>query len=191
MVDPVGRAHTSGDVDDLINLLCVRHRTLMAGRPELRPGEWKTERNQAGTVTFVEPELVVGTLRQGLERVDAVRPGFARAVYLMFVISEVHPFTDGNGRVARLMMNAELSACGQRRIVVPTVLRNEYVAGLRKATRQDGDVGVAAHVLAHAWRWTAAMPWADRAAVDGQMVATNATMDSNDAERAGMQLLIP
>ncbi|REG82489.1 Fic/DOC family protein [Algoriphagus antarcticus] len=26
----------------------------------------------------------------------------------MFLVSEVHPFLDGNGRIARVMMNAEL-----------------------------------------------------------------------------------
>jgi Fic/DOC family protein len=38
-----------------------------------------------------------------------------RAVYTMFHISEVHPFDDGNGRVARVMMNAELVAGRQAR----------------------------------------------------------------------------
>jgi len=27
---------------------------------------------------------------------------------MMFLVSEVHPFLDGNGRIARVMMNAEL-----------------------------------------------------------------------------------
>ena len=31
----------------------------------------------------------------------------ARAIYMMFLVSEVHPFDDGNGRMARIMMNAE------------------------------------------------------------------------------------
>ena len=29
---------------------------------------------------------------------------------MMFLVSEVHPFVDGNGRIARIMMNAELVA---------------------------------------------------------------------------------
>ena len=29
-------------------------------------------------------------------------------IFMMFMISEIHPFLDGNGRLARVMMNAEL-----------------------------------------------------------------------------------
>ncbi|MXW94041.1 MAG: Fic family protein [Acidimicrobiaceae bacterium] len=47
----------------------------------------------------------------------------------MVVVTEVHPFEDGNGRVARVMMNAELSAVGAASIVIPSVYRNEHVAG--------------------------------------------------------------
>jgi Fic family protein len=38
-------------------------------------------------------------------------------------MAEVHPLTDGNRRVARLMMNAELVAGGQTRIFIPSVYR--------------------------------------------------------------------
>jgi Fic family protein len=38
----------------------------------------------------------------------------------MFLISEVHPFDDGNGRVARAFMNAELVAAGHCRILIPS-----------------------------------------------------------------------
>lgn len=35
------------------------------------------------------------------------------------------------------------------------------------------------------------MPWQDRAAVDGQLAATNALIDSTDAEREGVHLELP
>jgi len=38
----------------------------------------------------------------------------------MFLITEVHPFLDGNGRVARLFMNCELVSANQPRIIIPT-----------------------------------------------------------------------
>ena len=85
---------------------------------------------------FVEPPLVEGTLRKGFSVLPRVRPGFCRALYVLFVVSEVHPFTDGNGRVSRVMMNAELSSVGQARIVIPNVYRNEYLSGLRRASAE-------------------------------------------------------
>lgn len=53
----------------------------------------------------------------------------------MFLVSEVHPFLDGNGRIARVMMNAELSAKGLAKIIIPTVYRDDYMGALRKLTR--------------------------------------------------------
>ncbi len=67
------------------------------------------------------PELVVGTLRHSFERMAGLVSPFQRAVFMMFPVSEVHPFTDGNGRVTRIMMNAELVTAGEVRIVIPTV----------------------------------------------------------------------
>ena len=54
----------------------------------------------------------------------------------MFLVSEVHPFLDGNGRIARVMMNAELVKQGQSKIIIPTVYRDDYVGALRRLTRQ-------------------------------------------------------
>ncbi len=53
------------------------------------------------------PELVPGTLREGFERIQAVAHPLARAAMAMFLVTEVHPFMDGNGRTARLAMHAE------------------------------------------------------------------------------------
>jgi len=55
----------------------------------------------------------------------------------------------------------------------------------------DGRCDLYVRTLGHAWRWTAAMPWADRAAADGYLVATNALTDSTDAERSGVRLELP
>lgn len=191
VVDPIGRAATASDPGEMIELLRTRHRTLMIGRPDIGPGEFKEEVNRAGGTEFVEPQLTLGTLLRGVEMAVDVPPGLARAIYLMVVVSEVHPFTDGNGRAGRLMMNAEMSAGGGCRIIVPTVLRNEYVAALRSFSNHDGDVTALHRVLTLALRWSAAMPWQDRAAVDAQMEATNATLDPNEAERGGRHLSLP
>jgi len=58
---------------------------------------------------------------QGLALLRSLETPFQRAVFMMFMVTEIHPFTDGNGRTARLMMNAELSVTGEWRIIIPTV----------------------------------------------------------------------
>ena len=184
------RAATPEAVDELLELLERRHRLVMGGRPDQRPGQFKERPNQAGSYIFVAPGLVEGTLVEGFQRLADLPPGFARAAFELFLISEVHPYDDGNGRVARAAMCAELTAVGQARIVIPMVFRNEYQTGLRSLSR-DGRCDLYVLTLAHAWRWTCAMPWQDRAAVDGSLVATNALVDSTDAERTGVRLELP
>ena len=110
VADTVGRRATSEEPEELISHLCERHRMILGGRPEMRPGRWKLEPNRVGAYLFVDPKLVEGTLRRGFEMASSVPTGFLRALFVMVMASEVHPFTDGNGRVARVMMNAELSA---------------------------------------------------------------------------------
>ncbi len=50
----------------------------------------------------------------------------------------IHPFEDGNGRVARLIMNLALLQEGYMLAVIPPVLRQEYIALLERAHEDDG-----------------------------------------------------
>ncbi len=184
------RAATPGTVEELFELLERRHRLVMGGRPDKRPGQFKERQNQAGSYIFVAPALVEGTLIEGFKRVTDLPPGFPRAAFELFLISEVHPYDDGNGRLARAAMCAELTVVDQARLVIPIVFRNEYQTALRNLSR-EGRLDLYARTLAHAWRWTAAMPWQDRAAVDGYLVVTNALVDSTDAERTQVRLELP
>jgi fido (protein-threonine AMPylation protein) len=120
-----------------LDVLRSRHRTMLQERPEVRSGEFKQVPNQAGDTLFVAPELVETTLIQGLQRLRLLEEPFSRAVYMMFLVAEVHPFDDWNGRMARAMMNAELVSQGERRILIPTAYRTDYMSALRRLTRQD------------------------------------------------------
>lgn len=117
--------------DEFMHWLKSVNALVMQARPEKRPGEWKDKVNQAGSTLFVEPTLVPGTLREGFARISALADPFARALLTMFVVSEIHPFADGNGRTARLAMNCELTAAGLARIIVPTVYREDYLLPLK------------------------------------------------------------
>jgi hypothetical protein len=119
-----------------LDLLRTRHAILLQARHTKKPGEFKDKNNRAGNTEFVDKELVAGTLKKGFEFYTLLRDPFAKAIFIMFLVSEVHPFNDGNGRIARVMMNAELSATGLSKIIIPTVYREDYMGALRKLTRQ-------------------------------------------------------
>lgn len=121
--------------DELIEILKYRHRILLSARREKNPGKFKDKNNFAGQTAFVDRNLVRGTLVKSFELYDALKQAFARAAYMMFAISEIHPFLDGNGRIARVMMNAELVHQNQAKILIPTVYREDYILTLRKLTR--------------------------------------------------------
>lgn len=121
--------------EELFAILSHRHTILLEGRPHMNPGVFKMKNNRAGQTEFVDYQLVKGTLSQGFKYYSALTDPFARAIFMMFMISEVHPFNDGNGRIARVMMNAEFVRADQSRIIVPTVFREDYILALRKLTR--------------------------------------------------------
>lgn len=55
----------------------------------------------------------------------------------MFLISEVHPFNDGNDRISRVIMNAELMSQGKSSIIFPNVYREDYILALRALSRLE------------------------------------------------------
>lgn len=60
---------------------------------------------------------------------------FAALLHKKFVF--IHPFKDGNGRVARLLMNTSLIQDGYLLAIIPPILRNEYISLLEKAHKND------------------------------------------------------
>lgn len=51
----------------------------------------------------------------------------------------IHPFADGNGRIARLGMNTLLIQKGYLPIIIAPILRNDYITSLEKAHHNDSD----------------------------------------------------
>ena len=178
------------NADELMELLRARHAVILGGRPDMLPGKFKARGNRAGSTEFVAPELVEGTLRRGFEVGAGLVSPFARAIYLMFLVSEVHPFSDGNGRVARIMMNSELEAAGEVRIIIPTVYRLNYLSALKAATHTQNDAALVA-AMAFARRWTARMDLSNRETAGADLVRTNALRDAREAEDAGVRLILP
>ncbi|MHB1852990.1 MAG: Fic family protein, partial [Acidimicrobiales bacterium] len=97
---------------------------------------------------------------------------------------------DGNGRTARVMMNAELVAGGEVRIIIPTVYRGNYLAALKGATH-TGHYAALFSMLSFARRYTARVDFSSRENAEADLVRTNALRDSEEAESVGVRLTLP
>lgn len=172
--------HVAESYGGFIELLQRRHSVLMSARPEERPGLFKEKSNRAGSTHFVAPELVRGTLQQGFELSRSLTEGFARALYVMFLVAEVHPFSDGNGRIARLFLNAELTRAGLSRIIIPTVLRDDYILALKGLTN-NALTAPYMRVLLKAQEFTAAVDYEEFEAAVRDLESRNAFRESREA----------
>jgi len=181
---------TAKDSTTLVRILKARHAVVMGGRSTKRPGAFKLIENRAGSTVFVAPDLVSGTLTRGIELYPSLETPFQRAVFMMFLVAEVHPFADGNGRMARIMMNAELLAAGEERIVIPTVYRANYLSAL-KALSHSGRAEPLIRMLDYAQRWTVAVDWRTIDETRRELNTCNAFLDPYVAEAEGNRLRMP
>lgn len=188
--DPAGMSQVPADFGEFLGILKRRHGTVMAGRPGARPGRLKVRNNRVGQTVFVEPALVQGTLKAGFEYRHSLEPGFQRAAYVHFLVSEVHPFADGNGRAARLMMNAELAALGQQRILIPTVFRDDYISSLR-ALSGAANPGPYLQVLRKAQEWASAVSWGALGETELELGRCNAFVETWERDETGRRLAMP
>ncbi|AQT06700.1 Fic family protein [Acetobacter persici] len=137
------------------------HATILKARRDKLPGRYRTFRVWVGDYDFVDPNKVRLTLQAGFEILTTITSPFARAIYVGFLITEVHPFMDGNGRVSRLMMNAELARASLPRIVLPENLWAGYMEGVRDISLHGNPEELAA-ILEIALAWSASVPWGNR-----------------------------
>ena len=172
---------TPSNPDELLNIVQYRHQILLAARTSKKPGQFKDKNNRAGETHFVDHTLVRGTLIKGFDYYQALQEPFAKAAYIMFMISEIHPFLDGNGRIARVMMNAELVKTNQTRIIIPTVYRDDYLEALRKLSRND-DPAVYIRMLQRAQEFSATLIANDMEALEHHLTQSNAFKEHDEAK---------
>jgi fido (protein-threonine AMPylation protein) len=83
---------------------------------------------------------------------NETEPG-VRAVLGHWMFGYIHPYPDGNGRMARLLMNAMLASGGYPWTIVRVEDRNAYLAALDRASI-DADIGPFAAFLADRLTWS-------------------------------------
>lgn len=100
-----------------------------------------------------------------------------RGPYYLFLIAEVHPFDDGNGRLSRLVMNAELSRVGRSRVIIPTLFHPQFVDCLRALTRGN-ETEPLIKALSRMATWCAQFDYANLDNLLAKVAAANAFEES-------------
>ena len=115
-------------------------------RKRIVPGQYKTQPNHVRTATgelhrFAEPEETPALMEEwtrdfqrDLERSAYPLPLFLAESHWRFL--RIHPFDDGNGRTARLLINYVLLRRDLPPMVIKSADRDRYISGL-----QNADVG--------------------------------------------------
>lgn len=118
------------------------HRTILTGIQDSDAGRYRDLRVRVVGSSRIFPNPVkVPDLMQDLVQSINADPSHAviQAARAHFGLVHIHPFADGNGRTARLLMNLMLIRAGYPPALVPLEVRGRYYDALEAAN--SGDFG--------------------------------------------------
>ena len=120
------------EAQGLVTMGTYKEKLLLAGE---RPGTFKLENYVGGPASIgipaVEVPHAVGVLADDVNSyLEEGRRHLTIAAYIHARLFEIHPFADGNGRTARLLMNGVLLAMGMPPIVIRAQDHATYHAAL-------------------------------------------------------------
>lgn len=110
-----------------------------------RPGEFKAEANHVllpdgGIHFYVDPLQVSGQMERLcdwiVQQEGKLHPAIVAAV-AHYNMVRIHPFDDGNGRGARILMNLILMKAGYVPAVIENKDREDYLDAIRRADKGD------------------------------------------------------
>jgi Fic family protein len=150
----VDRPLTEADIRDFNRILIKdpfwKDAITADGQPshiEILPGEYKKQPNNVRTASgdvflFADPvdvqfkmNSLVNWLREALETKELHPIEIASKLHHDFVL--IHPFGDGNGRTARILVNYVVMRNGYLPLIVRTEQKDRYLGALRKADTGD------------------------------------------------------
>jgi Fic family protein len=118
------------------------HKLFYSGIDPDKAGVYRTYQVFITGTEYVPPgaEEVPGLMRRLVQQLNEKRVFMhpvMLAAYAHRKLVDIHPFVDGNGRTARLLMNLILVNAGYAIVIIPPVLRVPYINALRMAQRSE------------------------------------------------------
>ena len=123
------------DVRNLHRLVMLRSKPEISGR---YADQGRFVPTDAGRHSFPAPAEIPALMGDFAAWLAAARPGPQTAFSAHRRLVDIHPFDDGNGRTARLLMNLLLIRAGHPPVSVRPVDRPDYIAALQEAQAGTG-----------------------------------------------------
>lgn len=131
-----------GDKLDITEEMILRlHYLFYSGIDAERAGKYRNGQVFITGTEYIPPaaedvpnlmQAFIAELHQKRDRLHPVE----LAAYAHRRLVDIHPFQDGNGRTARLLMNLILVNRGYCIVSIPPVLRHDYITALQQAQRE-------------------------------------------------------
>ena len=144
-------ASGSAPLDD--HVVTELHRRIVArSRPEIAGFYSQHARRVVGSpMVFPNPMKIPALMRKLGEDLSEADDRPATAFDMHYRLVTIHPFEDGNGRTARLLMNLMLTRSGYVPVPVRPEDREEYRESLKTAQLAQDDAAPAFQAFMHRW----------------------------------------
>jgi Fic family protein len=125
------------------------HSLILNGINDDHRGRYRTVRVRiAGSDAILPNPLKVPYLMEEFAKKLTAKPDdVSKASEAHYKLVEIHPFIDGNGRTARLLMNLILMRAGYLPLIVPPTERRRYIAGIHSRNIDGNLLGYHRYML--------------------------------------------
>jgi len=118
------------------------HRLFYYRIDEKQAGKYRKKKVIITGTDFIPPgpDKIPELMNAFVERIPGHRAGNHPVEYAAIMHKElvtIHPFLDGNGRAARLLMNLALLQAGYPLAIIPPILRRDYLDTLNRTHKSD------------------------------------------------------